>query len=349
MPQPIRALHYINQFFAGIGGENMANTPVEVRPGAVGPGRLLQQSLGSAATVEATVVCGDNFFSDERERACARIRAILRETTPDLVLAGPAFEAGRYGAACAEVCAIAQAEGIAAVTAMHPENPGVLLHRRDIMIIPTGKSPVEMPSAIQRLAALGLKLARREKLGPAEAEGYLPHGIRRLGRRERPGYARAVEMLLTKLAGKPFQSEVPYQAPEAVRPAPPVKDLRKVSVALVTTGGLVPKGNPEGQLSGNPLKFYGYSVEELERMRPGEWEAYHAGYFTHIVDANPDYVLPLGFLRELEKGGVIGKVSPKAYTLPGVSTPVAQSQRLGLGIAEELRKDNAGGCILVST
>jgi len=349
VPQSIRALHYINQFFAGIGGENMASTPVEMRPGPVGPGRLLQQSLGSAATVQATIVCGDNFFHDEREQACARVREILREVKPDLVVAGPAFEAGRYGVACTEVCAIARAEGIAAVTAMHPENPGVLLHRRDVIIVPTGKSPVEMPAAVQRLAALGLKVARQEKLGPAEAEGYLPHGIRRMGRRERPGYERTVEMLLAKLAGKPFQSEVPYQAPDAVSPAAPVKDLRKAAIALVTTGGLVPKGNPEGQLSGNPKHFYGYSVERLERMRPGEWEAYHAGYFTHIVDANPDYVLPLGLLRELEAAGLIGGISPKAYTLPGVSTPVAQSQRLGLGIAEALRKANAGGCILVST
>ncbi len=349
MPQHIQVVHYINQFFAGIGGEAVANTPVELRPGPVGPGRLLQDALGAAAHVAATIVCGDNFFNDERERASARVREIVREVKPAIVIAGPAFEAGRYGVACTEVCAIAQSEGIPALTAMHPENPGVALHRQDVTILPTGKSPVEMPTAVQRLARLGLRLAHGETLGPAEVEGYLPHGIRRLGRRERPGYLRAVEMLVAKLANQPFQSEVPYQAPEAVSPAAPVRDLRTASIALVTTGGLVPKGNPEKQTSGNPQRFYGYPVERLERMRPGDWEAYHAGYFTHIVDANPDYVLPLGFLRELEAAGLIGGISPKVYTLPGVSTPVARSRGLGLGIAEELRKANAGGCILVST
>jgi glycine reductase complex component B subunit gamma len=349
VPHPIHVLHYINQFFAGIGSESMANTPVEMRTGPVGPGRLLQETIGAAARVKATIVCGDNFFNDERERASARVREILREVKPDVVLAGPAFEAGRYGVACTEVCAIAQDEGIPAVTAMHPENPGVLLHRRDVTIVPTGKSPVEMPAAMQRLALLGLKLARGEALESPELEGYLPHGIRRLGRRDRPGYERAVDMLVAKLGGQPFRSEVPYQAPESVVPAAPVQVLRTASIALVTTGGLVPKGNPEGQTSGNPQRFYGYSVERLERMRPGEWEAYHAGYFTHIVDANPDYVLPLGFLRQLEADGLIGGISPKAYTLPGVSTPVAWSRQLGVGIAEELRKANAGGCILVST
>ncbi len=349
MPHPIQVAHYLNQFFAGIGGESVANTPVEMRPGPVGPGRLLQEAIGSAASVTTTIVCGDNFFNDERERAVARVRELLREVKPDVVIAGPAFEAGRYGVACTEVCAIAHGEGIPAVTAMHPENPGVLLRRQEVTIIPTGKSPVEMPAAVQRLAHLGLKLARRDALGPAEVEGYLPHGIRRLGRRERPGYARAVDMLVAKLTARPFQSEVPYQAPESVSPAAPVKDLRAASIALVTTGGLVPKGNPEGQTSGNAQRFYGYSVEQLERMRPGEWEAYHAGYFTHIVDANPDYVLPLGYLRQLEAAGEVGGISPTAYTLPGVATPVATAQRLGLGIAEALRKAKAGGCLLVST
>lgn len=86
MPQSIHVLHYINQFFAGIGGEGLANTPVELRPGPVGPGRLLQEAIGAAASVKATIVCGDNFFNDERERASARVREILREVKPDPAL-----------------------------------------------------------------------------------------------------------------------------------------------------------------------------------------------------------------------------------------------------------------------
>ncbi len=156
-------------------------------------------------------------------------------------------------------------------------------------------------------------------------------------------------MLLAKVNGRPYASEVPYQAPEAVAPATPIRDLTKASIALVTTGGLVPKGNPDGQAGVNAQKFFRYPITQLQRMAPGDWEAFHVGYFTHIVDENPDYVLPLGLMRELESAGVIGSVAPFAYTLPGVGTPVATSQALGLGIAEDLKRDNAGGCILVST
>lgn len=344
----VRVVHYLNQFFAGIGGEAAANHPVEVRNGPVGPGRVLAEALGGA-TIVATIVCGDNYFADQRDSARATVLEALRSLKPDVVVAGPAFEAGRYGVACTEVCAIAEAEGFAAVTGMYPENPGVALHGREVVVVPTGKSAAEMQAALGRMAKLALKLAAREELGPAEIDGYLPRGIRRLGRRSAPGYQRTVDMLLAKLGGRPWVSEVPYQAPESVAPAPPIKDLSRVDIAVITTGGLVPKGNPDKQLAGNAQKWFKYPIAELDHLEPGKWEAIHAGYFTHIVDANPDYVLPLRFLRELEKQGVIGGVTSFAYMLPGVSTPVATSRRLGTSIAEDLRKANAGGCVMVST
>ena len=53
--------------------------------------------------------------------------------------------------------------------------------------------------------------------------------------------------------------------------------------------------------------------------------------------------------RELEKAGAVGAVHRYAYTLPGVSTPVATARRLGEGIAAQLRDGQVGGCLLVST
>jgi glycine reductase complex component B subunit gamma len=349
MTERVRVVHYLNQFFAGIGGESAANLAVERRAGPVGPGRALQQILGDAGWVEATIVGGDNYFNDERDKAHATVRDLLRDLRPHVVVAGPAFEAGRYGLACAEVCRIAEAEGIPAITAMHRENPGVLLHGREATIVPTGKNAAEMIAVLGKLAPLALRLGHGETLGPADGEGYLPRGVRKPGKHARLGWERAIDMLVAKVNGRPYVSEVPYQAPEAVRPAAPIRDLAKVSLALVTTGGLVPKGNPDNQAGVNAQKFFRYPISQLQRMAPSDWEAFHVGYFTHIVDQNPDYVLPLGLMRELEAAGVIGGVSPFAYTLPGVGTPVSTSQMLGLGIAEDLRKVNAGGCILVST
>jgi glycine reductase len=349
MGERVRVVHYVNQFFAGLGGEEAAGRALEVRREPVGATRGLIAALGEDASVVATLVAGDNYMNDEREPARAALGRALRELRPDVVVAGPAFEAGRYGLACAEVCRVAAAEGIAAVTAMHPAAPAATMHRRDLLIVPTGATATDMPRVLPELARLALKVARREPLGPAEVEGYLPRGTRRSGERGVPGFARALDMLEAKLAGRPWTSEIPYQAPEAVAPARPLADLRSAEIALVTTGGLVPKGNPDGQTSGNARQYFRYPIDQLQALRSGEWEAYHVGYFTHLVDSNPNYVLPLGYMRELEKEGLVGAIHRYAYTLPGVSTPVATSRRLGEGIAAQLREGQVGGCLLVST
>ena len=36
----LRIVHYVNQFFGGIGGEEAAGSPLKEMAGAVGPGRL---------------------------------------------------------------------------------------------------------------------------------------------------------------------------------------------------------------------------------------------------------------------------------------------------------------------
>ena len=344
-----RVVHYINQFFAGLGGEEAANRPVEVHRDPIGAARGLIAELGAKASVVGTIVAGDNYMNDQREAARAAVREAFDALRPDVVVAGPAFEAGRYGLACAEVCRVAVARGIPAVTAMHPAAPAVAMHGRELLIVPTGATATDMPRALASVARLALKLARAEALGSAELEGYLPRGVRKWGTRAAPGFMRALAMLEAKLAGRAWVSEIPYQAPDRVVPAPPVRDLRHVEIALVTTGGLVPKGNPDGQTSGNAQQYFRYPIEQLQALRAGEWEAYHVGYFTHLVDRNPNYVLPLGYMRELEKAGVVGSVHRYAYTLPGVSTPVATARRLGEGIAAQLRDGQVGGCLLVST
>jgi glycine reductase complex component B subunit gamma len=349
MTTPLRVVHYVNQFFAGIGGEEQAHVGVSMRAGAVGPGRALEAALGDAARVVATVVGGDNFVSENQDAAAKAIGGHLREVAPDVVVAGPAFGSGRYGLACAVVCRVARELGLPAVTAMHPENPGAMAHRRDVVIVPTGESSTSMPAAIAGLARLGLKLARKEPLGPSEIEGYLSQGARRVWDRGRPGHARALDMLLDKLHGRPFVTEVPFRAPERVEPAAPLADLSRARIGMVTTGGLVRKGNPDQQVAANAARYHRHSVAALEALSPKDWEAYHAGYFNHIVNTNPNYILPLSFLRDLERQGRIGKVHEWMYALPGVSTPVAVSTRLGKSIADDLKAGGVEGVLLVAT
>src|SRR5206468_6606381 len=138
MSRSLRIVHYVNQFFAGIGGEDQAHVGVSVREGPVGPGRALQQALGDAAEVVATLVGGDSFMSERQDEALAEIGAALRRLAPDAVVAGPAFGSGRYGLACAHLCRVAREQGLPAVAAIHPEHPGATSVRRDGVIVPAG-------------------------------------------------------------------------------------------------------------------------------------------------------------------------------------------------------------------
>jgi glycine reductase len=349
MGNPLRVVHYINQFFGGLGGEEKANIPVEVHAGAIGPGKALQQILKDQGTVVTTIICGDNYGNEKQEQALAAVVETLNTVRPDVVIAGPAFNAGRYSLACGAVCKAAQSIGIPAVTGMHPESPGILAYKQDVIIVPTSATAAEMQTALTAMARLAVKLAKGEALGPAEVEGYLPRGLRKVGLRDAPGYKRAVDMLVAKLTGQPFTTEIPIQLPERIVPAPAIADLAHATIALVTTGGLVRKGNPDHQVASNATRFFRHSVAELQSLTSEQWEAYHSGYFNHIVNTNPNYILPLSFMRHLEQEGVIGGLYPWIYALPGVSTPVAQSKRMGSEIARELAEAGVTGCLLVAT
>jgi len=86
----IRVVHYLNQFFAGLGAEAQAGTGPGKKAGAVGPGIALQQVLGEGAQVTATVYCGDN-YANEQTNAIDAILKIVSEERPDILIAGPAF------------------------------------------------------------------------------------------------------------------------------------------------------------------------------------------------------------------------------------------------------------------
>src|SRR5262245_41212928 len=115
----MRVVHYLNQFFGGLGGEDKAGAPLEVREGAVGPGVLLEQLLGKDAKVVVTLVCGDNYAVEKQEAMISEALEKIRDARPDLFIAGPCFQAGRYGMAAGALCSAVQSKlGIPVVTGM---------------------------------------------------------------------------------------------------------------------------------------------------------------------------------------------------------------------------------------
>ena len=348
MKKPIRCVHYVNQFFGKIGGEEKANTPLDVVEGPVGPGTAIQAALQGAGEVVATIVSGDNYFIEQTEAALAQLNQVLDRLAPDLVLAGPAFDAGRYGLACAEVCKAAQRKGIPAVTAMFPENPGVVEHGRDVYIFPTTKATTDMAPAIEKMVAFGKRLKSGAPTGTAEEEGYLPRGIRRTAFAQEPGYKRAVDMLAMKVHARAFKTEIPVILPEKIKPAPPLSDIGRAEIALITTCGLIRKNNPEGQVSRNADRYFRHSVEGIDELKNTAWEAYHAGYYDEIASDDPNYILPLRQMRFLEAEKFVGRVHPWIFTLAGVSTPVAASKKIGRDIAQALVDGGVDGVLLTA-
>ena len=147
----LRVVSYLNQFFGQLGGEEKAGVGPQVVDGAVGAARAVQQALGDAGTVVATVICGDNYAAEHAERATAELVKLVAAARPDLLIAGPAFLAGRYGVACGALCDAVQAElKIPAVTGMHAENPGVELYRRRVYVGQTGAEATRMLHEAQR-------------------------------------------------------------------------------------------------------------------------------------------------------------------------------------------------------
>ena len=349
MSQPIKVVHFLNQFFAGVGGEEQANLPVEVRDGAVGPGRALQAALGDSGQVVATIVSGDNYFTEESASSARAVLDALGRYKPDVVVAGPAFNAGRYGLACGEVCVLANAEGIPAVTAMYPENPGVLEYDTRAYIVPTEESPVRMQEIVAHLARLATKLGSGVGLGPAEEEGFLPRGIRRPGLRRHSAATRSVDMLLARMGGSEWVTELPIRMPDAVVPAEPISDLSNARLGLVTTGGLVPRGNPDGLVRGGSTEYLRYSIDGIDSLSAEEWESVHRGFYTAIVNENPNYVMPLNVVRDVEQAGEVASVYPWILTTSGVGTAIAEARKIGAAMADELKSNEVDGALLVAT
>ena len=346
----IKVVHYINQFYAGIGGEDKAGIPASLQEGAVGPGLAFKNQFGDQAEIVATVVCGDSYFNENMDAAAAQILDWIKSLNADLLIAGPAFNAGRYGVACGTVCAAAMEKlGIASITGMYAENPGVEMFRDKTYIVPTKNNAAGMREAVKKMAPLAIKLARREKIGASCEEGYLPRGERINFFENERGSKRAVEMLMKKLTGQPFETEYPMPSFDRVAPSPALENLSAAAVALVTSGGIVPRGNPDHIEASNASRFGEYSIAGLDTLSTEAWETAHGGYDPVYANEDPNRILPVDVLRKLEKEGVIGKLHNLFYSTVGNGTAVASARNYAKEIVRRLQDAGVNAVILTST
>ncbi len=344
-----RILFYTNQFFGQIGGEEYAYQEPFVEEGIRGNANAFVAGLRGGDIV-ATIVCGDNYFVENMEICKEFIRKQVEAFKPDIVMAGPAYNAGRFGIACCEVCKFVQGTyGIPSVTGLYWENPGVEMYKADCYIMEVGKSAANVRKAVPLITGFVNKLISGEKLGSPKQEHYFPKGQRVNVFHEKNGAQRAVEMLIKKLKGEEYDTELEISVYEKVTPAAPLKDLSTAKIALCTTGGIVPMGNPDHMFAATAKFWKKYSLGEKDGLNKGEFESVHAGYDPVYANEDPNRIAPYNILKKFEKEGLIGSLYPYLLSTTGNSTSVADSTKFGQEMAEDLIKAGVDAVILTST
>lgn len=345
-----KAIHYINQFFAGIGGEDTADYKPEIREGLLGPSLALNSMLD--AEVTHTIICGDNFMGSNTDEAVETILGFLEDKEFDIFVAGPAFQAGRYGVACGTICkAVKEKFNVPVITSMNKENPGVEMFKKDIYIFEGGKSAAKLRDDVRVMANFANKILKGEKTGSADEEGFFPRGIRAQIWLEsgKTAAERGVDMLVKKLKGEPFETELPIPKQDRVPIASPIRDLSKANIAMVTTGGIVPVDNPDRIQSASATRWGKYDISKVDRLESGVYKTIHAGFDPAAADADPNVIMPIDAMKAYLKEGKIGKLHDYFYSTVGTGTTQAEASRMGKEIVEKLKEDNVDGVIMTST
>lgn len=345
-----RIVHYVNQFFAGIGGEEKADHKPEIREGVLGPGVAIKANLSDDFEIVATAICGDNYYGENLDEATDTLIEMIKKYKPDVFVAGPAFNAGRYGVACGTVAkAVEERLQVPVITAAYAENPGVDMFRKDLIIVKTGDSAASMKNVVNSLCPLIEKLAKHEEVLGPEIEGYHERGIRVNYFADERGSERAIKMLVKKLKGEEFETDLPMPKFDRVAPAKPVENMKKAKIAVVTSGGVVPTGNPDHIESSNATKYGAYSIEGMQKLSPDDFTTIHGGYDRQFVMENPNLVVPLDVLRELEKEGEFGELYNTFFATTGTGTATGSAAKFGDAIGKTLIDDHVDAVILVST
>jgi len=232
---------------------------------------------------------------------------------------------------------------------MYEENPGVDLYRRDVYIIKSADSAKGMTDAVAKMANLAYKLSTGQEIGLLSEEGYIRRGFQKTILVNKIGAQRAVDMLVARLRGEPFETELHLPKFERAKPPAAIKTLSSAKIAIVTDGGLVPKGNPDNIERLTATRYGKYKLAGVDHLNPEDYEVFHVGYDNTPVLQDPNRLVPLDVMRDLEKEGVIGEVGENFYSTSGVATTLISSKKMGKAVAERLKEEGVDGVILTST
>ena len=79
--------------------------------------------------------------------------------------------------------------------------------------------------------------------------------------------------------------------------------MAHAKIALVTSGGIVPKGNPDHIESSSASKYGQYDIEGVMDLTAETYETAHGGYDPVYANEDADRVLPVDIVRRVHQGG----------------------------------------------
>lgn len=349
MSEKLKVVHYINQFFAQLGGEDNASIGIQVKEEPIGPGLSLQNALGERAEIVATVICGDNHIAENLDKVTGEVLNIIESYNPDIFFAGPAFNAGRYGVACGSICtAVKNKLHIPAVTSLFIENPGVDIYSKDIFILKSENNARKMVEETKKMVDFAFKLYENKlELLPDKA-GFFERGWMVPLKMDKMASTRAIDMLLDKYHNRPFATEIFLPQKDEVSPPPPIKNLSQATVVFATDGGLYPIDNPDNMKPANSTTFHAYSVEGQNSLNKEDYTIIHNGFDKSFLLDDPNRIVPLDAMRELENEGVV-KMHNAFLSTTGLTTNVVNSKEIGKKMVEYVKNNNIDAVILTST
>ena len=93
-------------------------------------------------------------------------------------------------------------------------------------------------------------------------------------------------MLIKKIKDEQYITEYPMPNFDRVDPNPPITDMEHATIALVTSGGIVPKGNPEWIMDKGTEKMKLFQPwNDTVRLLSGDW-ALQPGRKTTAFDVH---------------------------------------------------------------
>lgn len=171
----IKAVQFLNQVQAGFGGDEQMNITPQFQHGAVGLGTLLRSTITRyGGEIVGTVICGDNYFLENRENAIEEILDMIKKLNADVVICGPALNYKRYGECCGYLVeAIENKLHIPAFAAMSKDSNGLDMFRNKMYIIENpNRGGIGLNQSLKKMSSFAVKMALREKIGTPEEEGY---------------------------------------------------------------------------------------------------------------------------------------------------------------------------------